>query len=130
MKKSPIWILEMMGYDFKSKIVAKCLIWINNGVNEEPLDGDISSFEDEEIKQILKEALSMKLVEKRKIPRRNQLNVAIASTLGEFLGCFRLMGFDIDGNPTDMIVFHNKLEKHALDLQFMEKFSDFMVNRK
>lgn len=89
----------------------------------------VNEFDDEEIKQILREALSLKLAEKRAIPRRNKLNVALSDTLCQFLACYKLMGFDLDGNPISMTVYNNKMEKNALDCQFMEEFSGFMVNK-
>lgn len=98
-------------------------------MSEEP-DSKINEFEDEEIKAILREALTMKLKEKRTIPRRNRLNVALADALGQFLDCYKILGYDVDGNPINMTVYHNKMEKSALDCQFMEEFSDFMVSRK
>ena len=93
--------------------------------NEEPLN----EFSDAEITKILKDALKLKLEEKKKIPTRVQLNRALVSTMGEFLGCYKLMGYDLDGNPVNMTVYNNKLQKSALDNSFIEEFGRFMNKR-
>lgn len=86
-------------------------------------------FSDDELKAILKEALTFKLKEKRKIPRKNELNKALINTIGEFLTCFRVMGYDYDGNPLVMTVYREKLEKSALDNMFMEEIGKFVADR-
>lgn len=86
-------------------------------------------FSDDELKAILKEALTFKLKEKRKIPRKNELNKALINTMGEFLTCFRVMGYDYDGNPLIMTVYREKLEKAALDNMFMEEIGKFVSSR-
>lgn len=95
----------------------------------DPEQPDFKEFTDDEIKDILKEALSTRLKEKRRIPKRNELNNALIGTLGEFLGCFKLMGFDLDGNPINMTVYREKMQKAALDQAFMEEVGRFMSGR-
>jgi hypothetical protein len=97
--------------------------------NVNPEQSDFREFSDDDIKNILKEALAFQLKEKRKIPKRNELNNALISTLGEFLTCFKLMGFDLDGNPINMTVYREKIEKSALDSAFMEEIGKFMSTR-
>lgn len=92
---------------------------------EEPLN----EFSDAEITKILKEALKVKLEEKKKIPTRVQLNRALVATMGEFLGCYKLMGYDLDGNPISMTVYNNKLQKSALDNFFVQEIGKFMSTR-
>lgn len=94
-----------------------------------PEQSDFQDFSDDEIKNILKEALSFQLKEKRKIPKRNELNNALVSTLGEFLTCFKLMGYDLDGNPINITFYKEKMEKSALDNSFMEEIGKFMQGR-
>jgi hypothetical protein len=86
-------------------------------------------FDDEEITKILKEALTTRLKEKKKIPNKVQVNKAMISTLGEFLTCFKLMGYDLDGNPINLTVYKEKIEKSALDNLFMEQIQTFMSSR-
>ncbi len=90
---------------------------------------EFESFSDEEITKILKEALTLKIKEKRKIPDKVQLNKALIGTMGEFLACFKLMGYDLDGNPVNITCYKEKIEKAALDNLFMEQVSKFMGDR-
>jgi hypothetical protein len=96
-------------------------------INPEP--PDFREFSDDEIKNILKEALSLRLKDKKKIPKKNQLNNALIGTIGEFLSCFKLIGYDLDGNPINMTVYKEKIEKSALDNAFMTEIGRFMQNR-
>jgi hypothetical protein len=98
-------------------------------MEENPEQPDYQEFSDDEIKNILKEALSFQLREKKKIPKKNQLNNALVSTLGEFLTCFKIMGYDLDGNPVNITCYKEKMEKSALDNAFMEEIGKFMSSR-
>lgn len=93
------------------------------------MDDEFEEFKDEEIEAILREALKSKLEDKRKVPRRNQLNQALVNTLGEFLTCWKIMGYDYDGNPVNMSIYKEKVQKSALDNQFMEEVSKFMGSK-
>jgi hypothetical protein len=98
-------------------------------MDEIPEQPDFREFSDDDIKNILKEALSFQIKEKRKIPRKNELNKALIDTLGEFLTCFKIIGYDYDGNPVNMTIYKEKLEKSALDNAFMEEIGKFMGSR-
>lgn len=98
-------------------------------MEEPPENPDIREFSDDDIKILLKEALSSQIKEKRKIPKRNELNNALIATLGEFLSCFRLIGYDLDGNPVNMTIFKERIEKSALDNAFMTEIGKFMNSR-
>lgn len=95
--------------------------------NKDP--SDFKEFSDDDIKNILKEALSLQLKDKRKIPKKNALNNALIGTIGEFLSCFKLIGYDLEGNPINMTVYKEKIEKSALDNAFMEEIGRFMNTR-
>jgi hypothetical protein len=90
---------------------------------------DFREFSDEEIKDILREALTLQIKDKRKIPKKNELNNALIGTIGEFLSCFKLIGYDLEGNPINMTVYKEKMEKSALDNAFMEEIGRFMNGR-
>jgi hypothetical protein len=98
-------------------------------MDNSPEQPDFQEFSDEEIKNILKEALTLQIKEKRKIPKRNELNNALIGTIGEFLTCFKLIGYDLDGNPINMTVYKEKMEKSALDNAFMEEVGRFMSQK-
>ena len=87
-------------------------------------------FVDEEVLNVLRESLKVKLKEQRQKPTKNQLHSALKSTMGEFMSCWRLMGFDLDGNPINMAIYNNNMEKAALDNAFMQKFGEFMNGTK
>lgn len=95
--------------------------------NEEDIE-----YTDDRVKEILAEAAKVFLREEssRPMPRRNQLNVSLATTLSEFLNCFKLLGYDTDGNPVNITVFHNVLEKNALETQFITEINDFISKRR
>lgn len=87
-------------------------------------------FSEEEIREILREALKMKLQEKKRIPRRNQLNKALISTLGEFLSCYKLIGYDLDGNPINLQIYNEPIQKSALENAFVDEINKFMEDRR
>ncbi len=93
-------------------------------------DEDIpEEFTDEEITNILRDALTTRIKEKRKVPKKIQINKAMIATLAEFLTCFKLIGYDLDGNPVNFTVYKEKIEKSALDNLFMEQVQKFMNDR-
>ncbi len=95
-------------------------------MEDNPEPADYKEFNDEDINKILKDALSVKLREKRKIPLKNEINNALIGVLGEFLLCYRIIGYDLDGNPVNMTIYKEKMEKSALDNAFMEQVGVFM----
>ncbi len=84
---------------------------------------------DEEILKILRDSLKMKLTEDRKMPSKVRLNKALVSTISEFMSCYRLMGYDIDGNPINLSITNNKMEQSAIDNMFIQEFGKFMGSR-
>lgn len=93
-------------------------------------DTDVDvDFSDEDITNILREALKVKLEEKRKLPNKVQVGRALISTIGEFMTCFKLIGFDLDGNPINITAYKEKIQKAAIDAAFMEEISRFMSKR-
>jgi hypothetical protein len=84
---------------------------------------------DEEILKILRDSLKMKLTEDRKMPNKVRLNKALVSTISEFMSCYRLMGYDIDGNPINLSITNNKMEQSAIDNMFIQEFGKFMGSR-
>jgi hypothetical protein len=98
-------------------------------MDNDPEPPDFRDFTDDQIKDILKEALSIQIKDKKNIPKRNQLNNALVGTLGEFLTCFKLIGYDLDGNPINMTVYKEKMEKSALDNAFAVEIGKFMSDK-
>ena len=94
------------------------------------MEEDPEEFTEEQVTEILREALRIKLEEKRNISPKFDINKAIVSTLGEYLDCFKLMGYDLNGNPLKLIVYKNNVQKSALSHLFMEDIGEFMNGRK
>jgi hypothetical protein len=74
----------------------------------------------------LRESLKVKLKEQRKLPSKVQVNNALKGSIAEFMSCFILIGFDLDGTPIAMTIYNNKMEKAALDNVFIQKFGEYM----
>lgn len=85
-----------------------------------------SDYTEEDIKQLLIDSLKHKLKDDRKKPSRVKINQAIVSSLGEFLTCFKLIGYDLDGNYVHLTVNKTPLDKSALEQSFMKEFGKFM----
>jgi hypothetical protein len=90
---------------------------------------DSPEFSDDEVSKILREALKLKLEEKRKLPSKVEVNKALISTIGEFLTCFKLIGYDIDGNPINVTYYKDGMQKSALYNALFEELNKFMSNR-
>lgn len=93
------------------------------------MEGSDDEYSNEEIKRLLLDSLKVKLQDDRKKPSKVRLNQAITSTLGEFLICFKLIGYDIDGNPVKLTMSKNQLTKSALEHAFIEEFGDYMSKK-
>lgn len=64
----------------------------------EEQDGN-NSEEDEKLKELIREALAMRInVTSKKKSQRN-LNATLGSVVGEFLDSFIILGYDLAGNP-------------------------------
>ena len=85
-----------------------------------------SDYTEDDIKQLLIDSLKQKLKDDRKKPSRVKINQAIISTLGEFLTCFMLIGYDLDGNYVNLTINKTALDKSALEQSFMKEFGKFM----
>jgi hypothetical protein len=97
-------------------------------VDDEP-NNEKEGVVDEEILKVLRDSLKMKLAEDRKLPSKVRLNKALVATISEFMGCYRLMGYDIEGNPINLMISNNKMEQSAIDNLFVQEFGKFMSSR-
>jgi hypothetical protein len=89
----------------------------------------ITNFSEEEIERVIRDALKLEIAEKRKMPNKVQLNRALIGTIGEFLSCFKLMGYDLDGNPLSLTVYKEKIQKSAIDNMFLEEMGRFLASK-
>lgn len=86
-------------------------------------------FTDDEVTKILRDALKVKLQEKKTYPNRVQLQKALINVLGEFLVSYKVLGFDYDGQLVSFNCHADQMGKAALDHAFIEEFSKFMARR-
>ena len=66
----------------------------------------------DQIKQLLKEALQADLLERSRKSIDNK--VAISSTLEEFMKCFIVLGYDMNGNPINLVHANSQQDADSL----------------
>lgn len=97
---------------------------------DEDKEENKEEFSDERVKDILREALKMRVQNRAgKQISQDQLNTALTDVLGEFLTCYRIFGFDMDGKPITLNKSHNTMEKSAIENLFVNEFGKFMSSR-
>lgn len=92
---------------------------INNSMGENPDDkkkkvskNNSEKIGKEQIKQILKEALQADLLERSRKSADNK--IAISSTLEEFMKCFIVLGYDMNGNPINLVHANSQQDADSL----------------
>jgi hypothetical protein len=100
--------------------------FLKNELNNYIMEDSESDYTDDDIKQLLIDSLKMKLKDTRSKPNRVKINQAIISSLGEFLTCFKLIGYDIDGNCVNLTITKTAMDKSALEQSFIKEFGKFM----
>jgi hypothetical protein len=83
-------------------------------------DGELGE-DDDEIKKLIVESLKMKIRTNKSCPSRVRMQRAIIASLSEFLTCFKLIGYDLEGNPINISISSTKLDKSALENLFMQE---------
>ena len=86
---------------------------------------------EEEVLEILRQAL---IEEKEKTregrdTNKEDLNETLDAILKEFVGCYRLFGYDFDGNIVDISHISTPMENSAMNNLFVHKFGEFMAER-
>ena len=103
------------------------LIFINIYMDENadnPSESDLKKIE-----KVLKEVNNKKPSKVRKKPKtlsakdKQRLGTAIASSLSEFIDCYILIGYDVNGNSLVLINSQNNLESRGLS----DLLEDFMT---
>jgi hypothetical protein len=92
---------------------------INNSMGENPDDkkkrtpkNNSEKIGKDQIKQLLKEALQSDLLERSRKSIDNK--VAISSTLEEFMKCFIVLGYDMNGNPINLVHANSQQDADSL----------------
>jgi hypothetical protein len=89
----------------------------------EPDNSDLSSNEAARIKELVREALAAQLVSIKKRHTEKELLGSLKSIVGEFLDCFVLFGFDLDGEPRVIKLANTKQADAALRTLFIKLFA-------
>lgn len=89
--------------------------------DEEPIN-----FTDEDVSKILNQMANTKSSKENTLPSRKDMTKALTSYMSEFLACYRLMGYDLNGKPINLKVYSNKLEEDALTQAFVENIATHM----
>lgn len=88
---------------------------------EEP---DSDSFEeDEKLKELIREALAMRIETTSKKKARVNLNATLGGVVGEFLNSFIIMGYDLSGNPVTIKLAPTVQSNEALKSLLIKVFA-------
>jgi hypothetical protein len=90
------------------------------------MNDDESDYTEDDIKKLLIDSLKIKLKDDRKKPSRVKMNQAIISSLSEFMSCFALIGYDLEGNYVNLRISKTPMDKSALEHSFIKEFSKFI----
>jgi hypothetical protein len=86
------------------------------------LDSDGFS-EDEKLKELIREALSMQIETQKHKRAQKNLDSALTGVISEFLSSYIIMGFDFNGNPHTLKVAPTTQHNEALMSLLMRVFS-------
>lgn len=75
---------------------------------------------EEDIREIMRDALIFGLNERKKRVKQDRLNSALTGTLNEFLNSFILLGFNLDGNAVVLTSKISDIQKKALKSLLIE----------
>lgn len=78
------------------------------------MNPDDNMFSEEDIRDLIKDALKNNYEGKKKFNKQIQLENAISSTLKEFLTNFIVVGYDLNGKPVILKSAKTQMEKDAL----------------
>ena len=91
-------------------------------------DTPLSSDDSLRIKELVKEALALHLTTVKKRHTERELNQALKSIIGEFLDCFVVLGYDLQGEPRIIRSSKTKMSEAALKLLFFKAANMEMYN--
>lgn len=83
---------------------------------------------EQELKDLIKDALKANVNNKKKKVSKRQLTSALAGTLDEFLNNYILIGYDIEGSPVIIRSHKTEMENEALKSLFIKYFAMYMYN--
>ena len=92
------------------------------------MDEEFREYTDDEVREILKNALKTKMGDNPKISKKD-ISRVLTSHISQFLACYKIIGYDLNGRPVVIDQFDNKLEKDALEHLFMESINRLINER-
>jgi len=83
---------------------------------------------EQELKDLIKDALKNNIEVKKKKVSKRQLTSALSGTLDEFLNNYILIGYDMEGSPVILRSHKTEMENEALKSLFIKYFTMYMYN--
>ncbi len=87
-------------------------------------------FSEDDIRDLIKDALKNNFDNKKKYNKKIQLENALVSTLKEFLANFIVIGYDLNGKPLILKYAKTQMEKDALSSLAIKYISYLMYEGK
>jgi hypothetical protein len=81
---------------------------------------DRDSFSEDEIKNLIREALKVNIEDKKAAVSKLKIDTALISTVKEFLNTFAIIGYDLSGEPVVLKYAKSQMEKDALNTIIMK----------
>jgi hypothetical protein len=78
------------------------------------MSSDDNMFSEEDIRDLIKDALKNNYEGRKKYNKKIELETAITSTIKEFLANFIIIGYDLNGKPLILKYAKTPMEKDAL----------------
>lgn len=79
--------------------------------------------EDEKLKDLIRDALSLQIETQKRKRNKKNINTALIGTIEEFLSNFLILGYDFEGNPCVIKVSPTVEKNEALMSLLMRVFS-------
>ena len=84
---------------------------------------DINSPDDDELRDIIEQALKFNLREKKTFKKRQDLATRLGSILSEYLDSYILLGYDFDGKHLDIKSASTPMQAEALNSFLIKYFA-------
>lgn len=90
-------------------------------MDNEDEDVEFPEYTDEQVREILRDALKTRMTKDEPLPSRKDVYSSLTNLMSEFLACYKVIGYDLNGKPISLNVYHNNLERDALEHAFIEQ---------
>lgn len=86
-------------------------------------DNDYNSEEDDKLKELIREALAMRIETANKKRNQQNINATLGGVAGEFLSSFIILGYDLSGNPVTIKLAPTVRDNEALKSLLIKVFA-------